>query len=238
MKLKIAVLLMLVAFISLPTQAQNSKGQDNKKDKKEKIDKQIKKQKNKVKEKDEETNKAKEKGQEKAKEEKEELEKKYLDKNNDDDYDDDDDDVNTKDDDGFDTDDDDDGKTKEKKKEKEKNKDKDKGKDKTKSNNGNAYGKDKYGLEGREFGQERARQAKLKNKETKETLNETVISTQTKLPTMKERIDKARNILLEQKPQLSTEVFQAKTLKLEEAEKKMLALEKLVLTAQTLEKSN
>jgi hypothetical protein len=38
------------------------------------------------------------------------------------------------------------------------------------SNNGNAYGKNKGDLKGKEFGQERARQAHLKNEEKKEQI--------------------------------------------------------------------
>ncbi|MAZ73439.1 MAG: hypothetical protein CMC70_09865 [Flavobacteriaceae bacterium] len=106
-------------------------------------------------------------------------------------------------------------------------------KNKKKSNNGkgNAYGKHKYGLEGRAFGQERARQAKLKNKTHTQRLQERVVLIESRLPTLRERIINARRILLEQKPTLSIEVYDRRNAKLVLAERKMTDLEKMLLLA-------
>ena len=106
-----------------------------------------------------------------------------------------------------------------------------------KPNKGNSYGHDKYGLEGREFGQERARQAKLKNKNNKAVLEETVVVARRRIPTMQERIENSRKILVTQKPTLTEIEYDAKQLKLEEAVQKMSTLEKLVLVAQSYEKN-
>lgn len=112
-------------------------------------------------------------------------------------------------------------------------------KNKVKSNNGqgNAYGKNKNGLEGREFGQERARQARLQNQRRYQRLQQTLVVTQNKIPVLRERIENAKTVLQKQRPKLSVEVYQTKSRNLEEAERKMTNLEKMLLIARTFEKN-
>lgn len=125
------------------------------------------------------------------------------------------------------------------KKDKEKRTKKNKKSNKVKSNNGqgNAFGKNKNGLEGREFGQERARQARLQNQKRYQTLQQTLVVTQNRIPTLRERIDNAKTLLQKQRPTLSVEVYQTKNRKLEEAERKMTSLEQMVVIAREFEKN-
>jgi colicin import membrane protein len=112
-------------------------------------------------------------------------------------------------------------------------------KNKVKANNGkaNAFGKDKHGLEGREFGQERARQARLQNQRRSQRLQKTVVIAQRKIPTLRERIENTKFQLLQQKPSLSVEVYRTKNRKLLEAERKLSTLEKMVLVALQLDEN-
>jgi chromosome segregation ATPase len=66
---------------------------------------------------------------------------------------------------------------------------------KNKSNNGNAYGKNKKGLEGREFGQARAAEAKDKIEKHERKISEsevTITNGRTRLAAAMERIQKAK----------------------------------------------
>ncbi len=109
-------------------------------------------------------------------------------------------------------------------------------KDKVKSNNGNgnAYGKNKNGLEGREFGQERARQARLQNQKRKQKFKETVVVYERRLPTFRERLQNARILLEQQKPALAIDVYEGRRQRLVIAEQKMTLLEKTILIANTI----
>lgn len=107
---------------------------------------------------------------------------------------------------------------------------------KVKSNNGNgnAYGNNKNGLEGREFGQERARQARLQNQKRKQKFQETVVVYERRLPTFRERLQNASILLEQQKPKLTGTVYEDRRQRLVIAEQKMTLLEKTILIANTI----
>ena len=109
-------------------------------------------------------------------------------------------------------------------------------KNKVKSNNGkgNAYGQHKYGLEGREFGQERARRARLQNQQRRDRLQQTVILTRDRIPTLRERIENAKILLEKQRPTISVSLFDERQQKITLAEQKLTTLEKMLVIAQTL----
>ncbi len=109
-------------------------------------------------------------------------------------------------------------------------------KNKTKSNNGNgnAYGNNKNGLKGREFGQERARQARLQNQKRKQKFQETIVIYERRLPTFRERLQNARILLEQQKPKLTVANYEVRREKLVIAEQKMTLLEKTILIANTI----
>jgi colicin import membrane protein len=66
-----------------------------------------------------------------------------------------------------------------------------KGKDDDKTNNGNAYGKNKGELSGREFGQARAASARLNNEEKQEKLNKVVTEGDEKVTEARGRVARA-----------------------------------------------
>lgn len=117
-----------------------------------------------------------------------------------------------------------------------KNDDKGNKKNKVKSNNGNgnAYGNNKNGLKGREFGQERARQARLQNQKRKQNFQETIVIYERRLPTFRERLQNARILLEQQKPKLTVANYEGRRERLVIAEQKMTLLEKTILIANTI----
>lgn len=96
-----------------------------------------------------------------------------------------------------------------------------------KDQQGHAYGKDKGGLEGKEFGQERAEQAKM-NRETKsKELNETIQEGEQKVKEARERIEVAK-VQLEKDKQMgriSEQVFQERKERISKAEQAVSDLE-------------
>ncbi|HOW25091.1 MAG TPA: hypothetical protein PK711_05415 [Bacteroidales bacterium] len=96
-----------------------------------------------------------------------------------------------------------------------------------KDQQGHAYGKDKGGLEGKEFGQERAEQAKM-NRETKsKELNESILEGEQKVKEARERIEVAK-VQLEKDKQMgriSEQVFQERKEKISKAEQAVSDLE-------------
>jgi hypothetical protein len=96
-----------------------------------------------------------------------------------------------------------------------------------KDQQGHAYGKDKGGLEGKEFGQERAEQAKL-NRETKsKELNETILEGERKVKEARERIEVAKEQLEKDKQmgRISEQVFQERKERISKAEQALSDLE-------------
>ncbi len=115
---------------------------------------------------------------------------------------------------------------------------------KVKENNGqgNAYGKNKGDLTGREFGQERARQAKL-NKETKqEELSKVVDVNSEKTKTAREKVNEKLEELekMKEKGEVSEKEYGAKVEKIEEVKKQIFDLEEKMKKAKqiVLEKNN
>lgn len=115
---------------------------------------------------------------------------------------------------------------------------------KVKENNGqgNAYGKNKGNLTGREFGQERARQAKL-NKETKqEELSNVVDVNSEKTKTAREKVNEKLEELekMKEKGEVSEKEYGAKVEKIEEVKKQIFDLEEKMKKAKqiVLEKNN
>ena len=98
---------------------------------------------------------------------------------------------------------------------------------KEKSNNGNAFGKDKGELEGKEFGQERASQARMKKEEKKKELDMTVDKNEQKVKDAKEKIKQSKEKLENDKAAgtVTEEEYQDKKEKIEQAEKAVLDLE-------------
>ena len=96
-----------------------------------------------------------------------------------------------------------------------------------KDQQGHAYGKDKGGLEGKEFGQERAEQARL-NRETKsKELNESILQGEQKVKEARERIEVAKKQMEQDKQmgRISEQVFQERKEKISKAEQALSNLE-------------
>jgi len=96
-----------------------------------------------------------------------------------------------------------------------------------KDQQGNAYGKDKGDLQGKEFGQERAEQARL-NRETKsKELNESILQGEQKVKEARERIEVAKAQMEKDKQmgRISEQVFQERKEKISKAEQALSDLE-------------
>ncbi len=95
---------------------------------------------------------------------------------------------------------------------------------------GHAYGKNKESMSGREFGKERAEQAKAKKEEKKKELDKTIKTNEDKVSDAKDRINKAREKAEKQKAdgEITEEQYLEKMEKIKKAEAKMLELEQKV----------
>lgn len=105
-----------------------------------------------------------------------------------------------------------------------------------KDNKGNAYGKNKGELEGKDFGQYRAEQAKLKNKKKKGELGQSLTTATTKINDANIRIKKARaNIERAKKDgKMTDKEYKVKMEKIERAEKAVKELEGKVIKSKRL----
>ena len=96
-----------------------------------------------------------------------------------------------------------------------------------KDQQGHAYGKNKGDLEGKEFGQERARQAQLNRENKSKELNETIIQGEEKVKEARERIRVAKEKLEQDKKEgrISDQVFQERQERISKAEQALSNLE-------------
>ena len=99
-----------------------------------------------------------------------------------------------------------------------------------KSNKGNAYGKNKGDLEGKEFGQDRALAAKSKNIEKKKELRRSLSDASSKINDANVRIKKARAGLERsyKDGEISEKEYKEKTDRIEKAEKRIKDLEEKI----------
>ncbi|MCA1757929.1 MAG: hypothetical protein LC649_10780 [Bacteroidales bacterium] len=97
-------------------------------------------------------------------------------------------------------------------------------------NQGNAYGKNKGDLQGREFGQERARQARMNRENSEKELDELVAGSEQKAVEARERIRVKREEIerARRENRISEEEFEENSEKLKEAERVLNELEKKV----------
>lgn len=104
---------------------------------------------------------------------------------------------------------------------------KDKARDKGK---GNAYGRNKGGLEGRDFGQARAEEARMKHQERRSELDRKVEDGEQKMVQARERIRVAREDLEKEKAskRIPEDVYQQKKEKIDNAEKAVTELEEKI----------
>ncbi len=95
---------------------------------------------------------------------------------------------------------------------------------------GNAYGRNKGGLEGRDFGQARAEEARMKNQEKKSELDKKVEDGEQKSAQARERIRVAREKLEKQKAsgKVKDDEYQQKKGKIDAAEKAVNDLEEKI----------
>ena len=95
---------------------------------------------------------------------------------------------------------------------------------------GNAYGRNKGGLEGRDFGQARAEEARMKNQEKKSELDRRVEDGEQKTVQARERIRVAREDLEKEKAskKISDQAYQQKKEKIDNAEKAVTDLEEKI----------
>lgn len=95
---------------------------------------------------------------------------------------------------------------------------------------GNAYGRNKGGLEGRDFGQARAEEARMKNQEKKSELDRRVEDGEQKTIQARERIRVAREDLEKEKTskKITDEAYQQKKEKIDNAEKAVTDLEEKI----------
>jgi len=95
---------------------------------------------------------------------------------------------------------------------------------------GNAYGRNKGGLEGRDFGQVRAEEARMKNQEKKSELDKRVEDGEQKTVQARERIRVAREDLEKEKTskKINDETYQQKKEKIDNAEKAVTDLEEKI----------
>lgn len=95
---------------------------------------------------------------------------------------------------------------------------------------GNAYGRNKGGLEGRDFGQARAEEARMKNQEKKTELDRKVEDGEQRTVQARERIRVAREELEKEKStkRIADDVYQQKKEKIDNAEKAVIDLEEKI----------
>jgi len=95
---------------------------------------------------------------------------------------------------------------------------------------GNAFGKNKGGLEGRDFGQARAEEARMKNQEKKSELDRKVEDGEQRTVQARERIRVAREELEKEKgaKKINDETYQQKKEKIDNAEKAVIDLEEKI----------
>ncbi len=95
---------------------------------------------------------------------------------------------------------------------------------------GNAYGKNKGGLEGRDFGQARAEEARMKHQERKSELDRKVEEGELRSVQARERIRVAREELEKEKAsrRINEEAYQQKKEKIDNAEKAVTDLEEKI----------
>ncbi|MDD5508010.1 MAG: hypothetical protein PHD25_06715 [Bacteroidales bacterium] len=96
-----------------------------------------------------------------------------------------------------------------------------------KDQQGHAYGKDKGGLQGKEFGQERAEQARLNREAKSKELNESILQGEQKVKEARERIEVAKKQMEQDKQmgRISEQVFQERKEKISKAEQALSDLE-------------
>lgn len=96
-----------------------------------------------------------------------------------------------------------------------------------KDQQGNAYGKNKGDLQGKEFGQERAEQARLSQETKSKELNETILQGEEKVKEARERIRVAKEKLEQDKKEgrISDQVFQERKERISKAEQALSELE-------------
>ncbi len=95
---------------------------------------------------------------------------------------------------------------------------------------GNAYGRNKGGIEGRDFGQARAEEARMKHQEKKSELDRKVEDGELRTVEARERIRVAREELEKEKAskKISDEAYQQKKEKIDKAEKAVSDLEEKI----------
>lgn len=105
-----------------------------------------------------------------------------------------------------------------------------KGEKKEGKGKGNAYGRNKGGLEGRDFGQARAEEARMKNQEKKSELDRRVEDGEQRSVQARERIRVAREDLEKEKnsKRIPDDVYQQKKEKIDNAEKAVIDLEEKI----------
>lgn len=99
---------------------------------------------------------------------------------------------------------------------------------------GHAYGKNKEGLEGKEFGQARATEARTRNTELKEQVNEDIKTGENRSSDAKSRIDRARQVFEKAKKSgdLSEDDISKREAALQRAEDKLKILESSLQNAE------
>ncbi|MBN2610384.1 MAG: hypothetical protein JXB00_02405 [Bacteroidales bacterium] len=102
--------------------------------------------------------------------------------------------------------------------------------EKVEGSQGRAYGKDKDGMEGKDFGQTRAEQAKMKQDMKKEELHESVAEGEEKVVQARNKIREAKEKLEKDKKEkkISEAEYQAKKEKIDEAENAVNELEQKI----------
>ncbi len=92
---------------------------------------------------------------------------------------------------------------------------------------GNAYGKDKGGLQGKEFGQQRAEQARLNREVKGKELDEKIVQGEAKVKEAREKIERAKAQLEKDKTEgrITEEVYQERKEKISKAEQALSNLE-------------
>lgn len=105
---------------------------------------------------------------------------------------------------------------------------------------GNAYGKNKNGIEGKEFGQERARQAKLNKEEKSKELDNSMSQGESRIKEGKEKIKKSKEKLEKEKKEgaISDKDYKNQKDKINKAEKGIEDLEEKIEKGKKVKTNN
>lgn len=101
---------------------------------------------------------------------------------------------------------------------------------------GNAYGKNKGELEGKDFGQDRAEQARLEHKEKLEKLDKTIYEEEEKVKEAKEKIKKSKDKLEKDKNKIFEKEYKEREVKIKNAEDAVKDLEESLDKGKKLKK--